>query len=200
MAACRILLIRHGQSTWNAEDRWQGQQDPPLSPLGIQQAHEAAESLGTFDLIGSSTLERAHSTASIIANALGIGPVITDAGLMERYSGGFETLTRTEIEERFPGYLASGERPDDYETDESIIERATGALARLAGLAGDGSTALVVGHGGVIRAIERTLEAERTERLPNLGGRWLEIGPGIFRAGDAVTLVEGDKAYTPNIP
>ena len=47
----RILLVRHGESTWNADGRWQGQADPPLSDLGRSQAAEAAAKVGTVDAI-----------------------------------------------------------------------------------------------------------------------------------------------------
>ncbi len=193
----RILLVRHGQSTWNADGRWQGTEDPPLSTLGVKQAHMAAETLGTFDLVAASHLERASVTATIIANELGIGPVVTDPDLAERFAGGFQGLTRVEIEERFPGFLADGRRPDDYESDESVAERSVGALARIAAEVGAEGTALVVSHGGVIHTLERTADARREGRLPNLGGRWFEVGPSVFRAGDDVLLVDADAVTVP---
>ena len=194
----RILLVRHGQSTWNADGRWQGNEDPPLSTIGVRQAHLAAESLGTFDLVAASHLERASVTATIIANELGIGPVVTEPDLAERFAGGFQGLTRDEIEERFPGFLADGRRPDDYETDESVAERAVGALARMAADVGDDGTALVISHGGVIHTLERVVGATREGRLPNLGGRWFEVGPSVFRAGDDVLLVDADAVTVPD--
>lgn len=198
----RLLLVRHGQSTWNAEGRWQGRADPPLSQLGVRQARQAAETLGVFDLIASSSLQRAHSTASIIAEALGVSPVVTDPDLGERHAGAFEGLTRDEIEARWPGWLAERRRPEDYEDDESVTQRAVGALARLvADLGdrdtGDEATALVVSHGGVIGALERLVGATREGRLANLGGRWFEIGPGVLRAGDAVVLLDHDTVTVP---
>jgi len=48
MSGARVLLVRHGQSTWNAEERWQGQADPPLSHLGEQQAREAVEAVAAL--------------------------------------------------------------------------------------------------------------------------------------------------------
>ena len=193
----RILLVRHGQSTWNADGRWQGTEDPPLSTLGVRQAHLAAESLGAFDLVGASHLERASVTATIIANELGIGPVVTDPDLAERFAGAFQGLTRPEIEERFPGYLADGRRPDDYESNESVAERAVGALARIAAEVGDEGTAFVVSHGGVIHTREELVGATREGRLPNLGGRWFEVGPGVLRGGEPVLLVDADSMTVP---
>ena len=193
----RILVARHGQSTWNAAGRWQGQEDPPLSTLGVRQARAAAGSLGTFDVVAASTLQRALTTATIIANELGLGPVVTDPDLVERHAGSFQGLTRPEIEERYPGYLAERRRPDDWESDEAVVDRASRALARIAARAGAGGSALVVTHGGVIRCLETLAGAPRDGRLPNLGGRWFAVGPGTFDAGEEVLLVDADVATVP---
>jgi len=99
----RMLLARHGQSEWNALGRWQGQADPPLSELGRQQARAAADRLGTVDAIVSSDLERALATAAIIAEVLGVGPVLVEPRLRERSAGEWSGLTRDEIEADWPG-------------------------------------------------------------------------------------------------
>lgn len=195
--AASLLLVRHGQSTWNAEGRWQGQDDPPLSTIGVRQARMAAERLGGFDVVAASPLQRALTTATIVADALGIGPVITDPDLMERHAGGFQGLTRPEIDERYPGFLAERRDPPGWEDDDSVVRRATGALARLAGAVGAGGTALVVTHGGVIRSLERLVGATRDGRLGNLGGRWFEVGPSVLRAGDQVLLVDEEIETVP---
>ena len=67
----RLLIVRHGQSEWNALGRWQGQADPPLTDLGANQAKMATKKLGLFDSIVSSPLERAKNTASIISETIG---------------------------------------------------------------------------------------------------------------------------------
>src|SRR3954449_1914254 len=100
-----LLLVRHGQSEWNAVGRWQGQADPPLTELGREQARLAARSLGALDAIFASDLQRATETALIISNALGVGPVVIDPDLRERDAGEWSGLTRSEIEEQYPGYL-----------------------------------------------------------------------------------------------
>lgn len=191
-----LLLVRHGQSTWNEVGRWQGSQDPPLTQLGIRQAKAAAEVLGSFDLIASSTLDRALTTAVIIAEASGVGPVVTDAGLIERHAGPWEGHTRDEIERDYPGWLAEGRRPEGYESDEALLERTSAALGRIAASV-PGGTALVLTHGGVIHNLERATDTRREGRLANLGGRWFEVGVGVLRAGEAVELVHGDDAFTP---
>ena len=196
-AVGHLLVVRHGQSTWNADGRWQGQEDPPLSTLGVRQARLAADALGTFDVVAASPLERALTTATIIADAAGIGPVLVDTDLTERHAGGFQGLTRPEIEERFPGYLAERRNPPGWEYDEDVATRAAGALARIVARIGDGGTALVVSHGGVITCLERTVGAARTGRVANLGGRWFDVGPGTLRAGDEVLLVDPEAATVP---
>ena len=192
-----LLVVRHGQSTWNADGRWQGTENPPLSTLGVRQARHAAQHLGSFDAVVSSDLERAFVTATILADELGIGPVQTDTDLRERSAGGYQGLTRPEIEERFPGYLAEGLRPPGWEEDESVLARAAGALGRVASGVGPGGTALVVTHGGVIHTLERAVGVRREQRLANLGGRWFTVGPGHLAAGDDVVLVDADEVTVP---
>ena len=59
----KLLILRHGQSEWNALGRWQGQADPPLTDVGKKQALKATKKLGLFDSIVSSPLQRAKNTA-----------------------------------------------------------------------------------------------------------------------------------------
>ena len=103
----RLLLVRHGESTWNADGRWQGQADPPLSALGEQQAADAAAHVDAVDAVWSSDLARARRTAEIIAHERGVD-VRIDARLRERDAGEWQGYTRAEIEERWPGALDSG--------------------------------------------------------------------------------------------
>ena len=186
----RVLITRHGQSEWNALGRWQGQADPPLSELGVTQARGAAPAIGGFDAVIASDLERARTTAVILADAIGIGPVLVEPRLRERDAGEFSGLTRPEIEERFPGYLASEQRPPGWESDEALVERILEALAELAVAIGSGDV-LAVAHAGVIYALEGHL-GRPLERIPNLGGRWFERHSDGWRLGDRVVLVPDD--------
>src|ERR671910_890596 len=90
----RVLLVRHGQSEWNAAGRWQGQADPSLSDLGRLQAREAARAVGAVDAIWSSDLQRAAETAIIIGDQIGVGPVVVDDRLRERDAGEWTGLVR----------------------------------------------------------------------------------------------------------
>ncbi len=182
-----VLVVRHGQSEWNALGRWQGHADPPLSELGITQAQAAAGKVGMFDAVVASDLDRALSTATIIADALGLGPVMTDPGLRERDIGEWQGLTRAEIEAAFPGHVRNGDRPPGWESDESLLERATGALERIVDHVPSGDV-LVVAHGGVIYTLESHLGADFTP-IKNLHGRWFRIDNSAIEMGDRVALV-----------
>jgi probable phosphoglycerate mutase len=186
VAATEVLIVRHGQSEWNALGRWQGTEDPPLSPLGLRQAELAAERLPDgFDTVWSSDLQRAHATAQTMATRRGLGPVSTFPGLRERYAGDWQGLTRAEIEAGWPGYLADGRRPDGWEGDESIVER---VLETFLGDGGPRSRLLIVAHGGVIICLDRFL-GEPFQRYPNLSGRWFRFEDGQLSAGDRIALV-----------
>lgn len=191
----RLLLVRHGQSEWNAEGRWQGQADPPLSPLGEEQARSAIGQLDGIDAVYASDLVRASRTAEIVAGELGV-EVVVDARLRERHAGEWQGHTRAEIEVAWPGYLAAGERPPGWEHDDVVIERALEACASIAGAHPDGMVLLVT-HGGVVRSLERHLGDLDDQLLPNLGGRWLVHDGEDFRLGDRVLLIEGVAVTRP---
>jgi probable phosphoglycerate mutase len=191
----RVLLVRHGQSEWNAAGRWQGQADPPLSDLGRLQAREAARAVGAVDAIWSSDLQRAAETAIIIGDQIGVGPVVVDDRLRERDAGEWTGLTRAQIEQRNPGFLADGNRPPGWEADRDLLGRAGAALASIAGAA-PGGDVLVVTHAGVVFAVERHLGAEHT-RLANTEGRWVTVAGVELRLGDRVVLAEPDDVTVP---
>lgn len=191
MTGARLFLVRHGESIWNADGRWQGQADPPLSRLG---EHQAAAAVAGFteppDAIWTSDLVRAARTAEVLAAGLGLGRPAADVRLRERDVGEWSGLTRTEIEHRWPGYLAARRSPSGFEGDEQLLARAQEALRELAGSA-PGTTLLVVTHGGVIRTLERHLGAE-PEPVPNLGGRWMVVGEGELILGERQLLIDPD--------
>ncbi len=183
----RILVVRHGQSEWNADGRWQGQENPPLTELGRRQAVHAAQAVGAVDAVYASPLDRAATTAALISESIGVGPVIVVAGLMERHAGEWQGLTRDQIDAAFPGFLEAGQRPPSWEDDDLVEARVMDALASIAAEHPDGHV-LAVAHAGVIFAIERALGAT-WERLANLGGRWLELDGDTWRIGERVHLL-----------
>jgi probable phosphoglycerate mutase len=191
----RVMLVRHGESTWNAEKIWQGQADPPLSALGEQQAADAARHVDGVDAIWSSDLVRARRTAEIVAGSRGL-QVVLDERLRERDAGEWQGLTRAEIEERFPGYLASGLRPPGYEDDAALTVRTLAAVDAI-GAAHPGRSVLVVTHGGVVRTLERHLGAADEGLLPNLGGRFFVWCGDAWSVGDRVLLLEATAVTRP---
>lgn len=194
-----LLLVRHGQSTWNAERRWQGQADPPLSDVGRRQARAAADRVGAVVVVASSPQRRALETASIIAGEIGVGPIVEHPDLRENHAGAWSGLTTEEIEERHPGWLAAGRRPDDFEPPESVARRFDTALTDLVAGAtqahpGGDATILVLTHGGAIKAFEEA-NGVHEERIPNLSGRLVHHDGGRWRLGDRLHLLD-DEART----
>lgn len=185
-----LLIARHGQSTWNAQRRWQGQADPPLSQLGRDQAFFAAQRVGAVDLIASSPQIRALETATIIATQLGLEPVIVVDELHERSAGPWSGLTREEIEQQWPGWIDSGQRPDGYELDTPLFERVDHGLKALIGEYPVDSM-LVLSHGGVITCLEEKL-GRLEGRVPNLGGRVIQATQGQWHLGEQIELLDQD--------
>jgi broad specificity phosphatase PhoE len=185
----RVLVVRHGQSTWNARGKWQGHADPPLSMLGQAQATAAATAIGAVDAIVSSDLVRAHQTAAHIADAIGRGPVLIDERLREIDAGEWTGLTRVEIEQQWPGYLDAHRRPPRFEHWERVAERAGAALVELGRRWSGGAAVLAVSHSGVIRCLERALDVH-DPIVPNLGGRWFDVAGSNLVAGERVLLID----------
>ena len=190
----RLLLVRHGQSTWNAVGRWQGWADPPLTDLGRAQAEAAAPAAAPVDAVVSSDLQRARVTAELMATVLEVGPVHVEPGLRERDVGDFTGLTRAEIEERWPGVLSprlSATTRDVRfgETVEALAARVEDALTRLATTFA-GQRVLVITHGGVVRNLERAFGVD-PDPLPNLAGREVAVDPetGGVELGERVLLL-----------
>jgi probable phosphoglycerate mutase len=154
-----IILVRHGQTEWNAARRVQGQTDAPLDELGRAQADRVTARLSREPIaaIHTSDLSRALDTARPLATALGI-PLHTLTALREMAYGPWEGLTVAEIESRYPEQYRTWRqdrlrfRLEGVETLEALHERAVEVgQAILAGHAGQ--TLAVVGHGGMLRAL-----------------------------------------------
>jgi broad specificity phosphatase PhoE len=155
-----ILLARHGETDWNSERRWQGHADRPLNAVGREQARELAETLTdrAIDVVYSSDLLRAHETALIVGDRLGL-PVGVDAGLREVDVGDWSGRVHSEIEGLDPdGYRRWREGGKGWaggESYEEMGERVVAAVLRLA-TRHPGETVLIVTHGGSIRACRAT--------------------------------------------
>ncbi|HZU83147.1 MAG TPA: histidine phosphatase family protein, partial [Polyangiaceae bacterium] len=129
-----VYAVRHGETDWNAAQRWQGHTDVPLNDRGRAQARAVARSLRATGLAGvvASDLSRATETARIIAAELGIAVQYLDAAWRERSFGCFEGLTRAECEQLHPEawrvWLAERRPPAGAEPHEALTARVVGAL------------------------------------------------------------------------
>ena len=187
----RVLLVRHGESTWNVEGRWQGRADPPLSPDGERQAREAADALPAVAVVWASDLARARQTAELVAPAG--AAVRLDAQLHERDVGAWAGLTaRPRNRRRDPGALEGGRRPPGWESDEALGARCWPALRAVTASLAPGREGLVVTHGGLIRVVAEGLGVAAWP-VPNLGGVWLERRGDAFSLGRRVSLLDAES-------
>jgi glucosyl-3-phosphoglycerate phosphatase len=163
----RLVLVRHGESVWNVEQRVQGQTCAGLTAHGRLQAERTAETIAARwpgALVVASDLERCRDTATPIADALGV-PVRHEALLRERAFGGWEGYTREDLLREDPVRFGRWQAGEDLiaevggESDVVLRERASGAFAALlagAALGGigvgelDADTVVAVTHGGTI--------------------------------------------------
>lgn len=199
----RLLLLRHGLTGWNAERRWQGWADAPLSDVGREQARAAVPALRAlgFTAVVTSDLGRARETAEIVAEGLGLGPVEVEVGIRERDVGAWSGLTTDEIEARWPGMIEAwraGELAQLPDGEGDIMSRVEPALERILVLH-PGGTVLAVTHGGVIRSVERHLGLE-PQSVSNMGGRWVALGvDGELVGGEAFARDPGTPAPTTTV-
>jgi probable phosphoglycerate mutase len=192
-----LILVRHGETDWNRDRRWQGHADTPLNERGREQARTLADELAAEDVaaVYSSDLSRARETAEIIAARLG-RPVEVDARLREVDVGGWSGLTMTEIDDRFPEEVAlwRSEDPrhtfDGGESYTAMGERVVVAVEEIAGRH-PGEQVVVVLHGGPVRALLAhaaglSYEQQRHRRphLDNCGYARVAVRDGVFTAVD----------------
>jgi broad specificity phosphatase PhoE len=110
--AVRLILIRHGLTSWNLTGRYQGRTDTPLCAAGVAEAREAAAALrhACASLLLTSPLRRASATAEVIARRLALASCQVDERLVELGFGEWEGLTQAEIRERWPELLRAWKR------------------------------------------------------------------------------------------
>jgi len=176
--ATRLIVIRHGETTWNRATRIQGHTDIPLSALGQAQARRLAQALSDESLaaVYASDLSRARQTAEALAGIHGLA-VRVDAGLRERAFGRFEGMSWDEIAQNHPEDSARWRRREpDFavgggESLNTFSARCLAAARRVVA-AHPGENIALVAHGGVLdclyRAATRTeLDAPRSWQLGN---------------------------------
>ncbi len=159
----RVIVLRHGQTTYNASGIWQGRLDAPLSELGREQARAAAEALTPYgiDTVYSSDLSRAADTARALGDALGLAPVL-DESLREIDVGDWAGMTTVQVTAQFPdeqAAIAAGEDLKRGRTGESVQDVAARVAPFLRSVIEplpEGATIAVVTHG----VTGRTLCAE----------------------------------------
>lgn len=157
----RILLARHGETPWNAEGRYQGQIDIPLSPVGESQAVALGERLKDVDIARAvaSPLSRAQRTAQLALGQARTGLLSTDADLQEIAHGEWEGLLASEIHDRDPARLSAWrEEPDTVlmpggESLRQVLDRSWQGLTRSCDGLSQADTLLVVAHDAVNRVI-----------------------------------------------
>jgi broad specificity phosphatase PhoE len=158
-----LILVRHGETDWNRDLRYQGHADPPLNAAGREQARELARELETIELhaIYTSDLRRAAETAEIINLGRSV-PLTRDERLREIDVGSWSGLTRAEIEERFPGEtMHDGESREEHQA--RVVRAVTTIAARH-----DGARILIVSHGGSLRALlAHALQDDSVPRVEN---------------------------------
>jgi alpha-ribazole phosphatase len=155
----RLLLVRHGQTAWSIEHRYQGKTDTALDEIGQRQAAALGRYFGNVavDAIYSSTLRRAEQTAAAISSAASV-PVSLDERLRETSFGLWEGLTYSEIKGRYPQELAAWQNDPMRHTPpqgENLQQLSTRVASFLRDLEQQhaGQTVVCVAHGGVVRAV-----------------------------------------------
>ena len=188
MRVRRLVMLRHGQTEFNAGSRMQGQLDTDLTDLGRSQALAAAEVLAKRQplLIVSSDLRRAHDTAETLAQCCGL-PVRVDPRLRETHLGDWQGLTHHQVDAGSPGARLAWRddarwAPHGGESRVDVADRSTPLVAEL--VAGEGvddaeRPVVLVAHGGLIAALTAALLDLPVDNWPVLGGMgnasWVQL-------------------------
>ena len=197
-----LLLVRHGETAWNREGRFQGHADIPLSDVGRSQARALRARLAAhehlFDdahtAVLTSDLLRAHQTAEIAFGVEG-RTLHVRRELREFCYGVFEGLTRREIDERFPGAMGrwlTGDRTfavDGGESRATVHDRARAAIVAFLE-AVPHPHVVVVAHGGVMRQLIAACFAERSDprglSFGNTAAHLVKVEPTAWSYGGAL--------------
>ncbi|MBS1178365.1 MAG: histidine phosphatase family protein [Proteobacteria bacterium] len=201
-----LIFIRHGETDWNRQQRFQGQIDVPLNATGHLQAQRLAEALAgeRFDLLLSSDLQRARQTIAPLERQQA-RPVLAQADWREQGFGVLEGLSVDEIKARHPELWAQWQRHDaDYclpegESVRRFHTRVVDAVRELV-RQHEGRRVLIVTHGGVLDMLWRTvhghpLHGPRDCAIPNTGINRLR-----WRAGSLDLERWADDAHLAGLP
>ncbi|MFG2866904.1 histidine phosphatase family protein [Streptomyces sp. NPDC048338] len=184
----RIVLWRHGQTSWNLERRFQGSTDIELTETGVAQARRSARLLASLkpDAIIASDLQRAAATAAELASLTG-HTVAYDSALRETYAGEWQGLTHDEIVTRHGEQYAAWKRGEPVrrgggELETEVADRAAPVVLEHADKLPEGGTLVVVSHGGTIRTTIGRLLGLEAHHWEGLGGLtnccWSVLGEG----------------------
>jgi probable phosphoglycerate mutase len=206
-----LILIRHGETAWNRELRFQGHADVPLNDIGHEQARRLGLRLAGETVVQhilSSDLMRAQQTAAPAASQLSL-PVVTSAGLREQFFGVVEGMRSDEIQSLHPRAWEEWlEFREDHampegETAREFHTRIIAALGSIAA-AHKGKNLIVVTHGGVLDMVWRTarglsLSGPRQSDIPNAGFNRIRIADAA--RPDDIEIVEwADTRHLADLP
>ncbi len=204
MTIRRLVLLRHGQTEFNADSRMQGQLDTDLTDLGRAQAVAAAEVLAKRAPVAivSSDLRRAYDTAVALGQRCDVA-VEVDTRLRETHLGDWQGLTHTQVDAAAPGARLAWREdarwaPHGGENRVDVAERSVPLVAKLVTAVGDwgqGDTdrpVVLVAHGGLIAALTAALLALPVDNWPVLGGMgnasWVQLSGHTAVGGDPASF------------
>ncbi|GIV97232.1 MAG: hypothetical protein KatS3mg057_1889 [Herpetosiphonaceae bacterium] len=152
MQTTQLIIIRHGETQANVDGRMQGRGDDPLTARGRRQVEQIARRLAAEKplpaAIYSSSLPRARATAEVIAQSLGLEPIMLD-DLQEMHIGDLENATAEELETVQRSFTSLDDRYPGGESIREFIDRIMGAFGRIVAIH-RGQRVVAVSHGGVI--------------------------------------------------
>ncbi|CAN3129893.1 glucosyl-3-phosphoglycerate phosphatase [Mycobacterium sp. smrl_JER01] len=206
MRVRRLVLLRHGQTEYNAGSRMQGQLDTDLSDLGREQAVAAAEVLAKRQplLIVSSDLRRALDTAVALGDRSG-QPVSIDTRLRETHLGDWQGMTHLEVDAVAPGARLAWRddarwAPHGGESRTDVADRSLPLVRELVaqqpewGLVGSERPVVLVAHGGLIAALTAALLGLPVDNWPVLGGMgnasWVQLAGHTRADGDPASFTD----------
>jgi len=211
MRVRRLVMLRHGQTDYNAASRMQGQLDTELSDLGRDQAVAAAELLAKRQplAIVSSDLKRALDTAVVLGERSGL-PVLVDTRLRETHLGDWQGMTHLEVDAMAPGARLAWRddarwAPHGGESRVDVAARSIPLVAELVaeqtewglewGLDEPERPVILVAHGGLIAALTAALLGLPVDNWPVLGGMgnasWVQLSGHGRLAGVPDTALDG---------